>query len=60
MTTAAIDPAAVDSKEAEVAASAARELAEILPARTTRAAKVTISPAGAPRPFALRRYPWSA
>jgi excisionase family DNA binding protein len=48
MTTATLEPAAVQSQEAETAASAARELAEILPARRTRATKVTISPAGEP------------
>jgi excisionase family DNA binding protein len=48
MTTATLEPAVVASQEAETAASAARELAEILPARRTRATKVTISPAGAP------------
>ena len=48
MTTATLEPAAVASQEAETAASAARELAEILPARRTRASKVAISPAGTP------------
>jgi excisionase family DNA binding protein len=48
MTTATLEPLAVESQEAETAAAAARELAEMLPARKTRATKVTISPAGAP------------
>lgn len=48
MTTAILEPLAVESQEAETAATAARELAEMLPARKTRATKVTISPAGAP------------
>ena len=48
MTTATLELTAVESQEAETAASAARGLAEILPARRTHATRVTISPSNAP------------